>query len=1001
MNLPEFSVKYPITIIMLMLGIILLGTISLDRLGTDLLPEIYSPKIVVELNSGERSPQEMEERFAKSLEGELITVSKVKRIQSISSIGRVQLIAEFAWGTDMDFALLDVQKKVSRYSGEKEVDQLFVSKYDPQAMPIMTLALRSKDQTDLDELRRLANTMVKLNLERLDGVAKAQIYGGDYKDVIVEVDNYLLEAYNLTLQNIIESIRSANIDAAGGTIVENEKSYIIKGKGKFNSLEDAEQVVIGYATRELKGEKSQNPDFAVQKIPIALMDVAKVTFTKSRPQNVVKLNGIPCVGLSVYKEAQDNTVKVVEQIHEELEHLRRDLPNTEFVIINDQAQFINQAIGEVKQTALIGIMLAIFILYVFLRNFGPTIIVSLAIPMSIIATFNFMYFNKLTFNIMTLGGLALGAGMLVDNAIIVIENIFRHQELGQSKQLAAVKGTSEVAIAITASTITTIVVFLPIIYVKGVAAELFKDQAWIVAFSLLASLVVAFLLIPMLAARLLKAPPGKEIPGGLRIRSSFYHSIQRYAMRHKLLVIAVTLLFLISSIFLLPIIGSEFVPKADQGQFDLQIQLPSGTSIEQTARIADEITNIIKTTAANDVQHIFQTSGNLEKQSLFGGYQESGSHISLLSVILTPSGKRQTGTAQLIQRIEPHLKQIPDLKFSFRLQNTALQQTIGTQEAPITVEVKGEDLHRIRTVCEEIQETFNSVPNLFNVKTSFEEGRPEINIELDRILAASFGLNIKSVSSSIKNHLSEQEVTDFYYQGDDRDIIIRQPQFDKSRIGKVTAGIVKGATFSKVMQNVQQKLNSIVPPENIQIQIAGEERERQESFGGLKFALILAIILVYMVLASLFESFLHPFTIMLTVPLAGIGVVLAFFIVQEPLSVMAYIGIIMLAGIAVNDSIVLVDYMNTLRKSGLSRGDAIIQAGQDRLRPILMTSATTILALFPLSLGWGEGAKLRAPMAIAVIGGLVASTILTLVVIPVIYDLIDRLRIREKAGKVS
>ncbi|MCG8604839.1 efflux RND transporter permease subunit, partial [bacterium] len=491
MNLPKFSVRYPVTVAMLMLAIGILGVISFGRLGTDLLPSIYNPRIVVELQSGERSPQDMEQRFARDLEGALGTISNVVEVRSVCSIGRIIATATFSWGTDMDFALLDVQKKVASFESDPEISNLTVARYDPQEEPVMIYAISAAEQSglDSDELRRLAETGVKRSLERLDGVARTRVYGGIKREVRVELEEYLLEAYGLKAMDVTAKIKQSNANAAGGRIIQQDKAYIIKGIGKFSSVQEVAATVIGYkessnglVDSSRVGARQAGGQYTPDKVPIFLSDVATVSYAPEERTDIVLLNGQESVGLYIYKESKDNTVRVASQINTEIDRMRHELAGVDFNLIYSQAEFIQNAVGEVKTTAVIGIILAVLVLFAFLRNFGATVIVSLAIPISVLATFTLMFFQNLTLNIMTLGGLALGAGMLVDNAIVVIENIFRRRQLGEEAKDAAVNGASEVGVAILASTITTIIVFLPIVYVRGVAAELFKEQAWVVAF---------------------------------------------------------------------------------------------------------------------------------------------------------------------------------------------------------------------------------------------------------------------------------------------------------------------------------------------------------------------------------------------------------------------------------------------------------------------------------------------------------------------------------------
>ncbi len=1036
MNLPKFSVRFPVTVTMLMLATAILGYISFERLGTDLLPSIYNPRIVVEIQSGERSPQDMEQRFARRLEGALGTVSKVVDVQSVCSIGRLLVTATFSWGTDMDFALLDVQKQVASFESDPEVDRLNVARYDPQEESIMIYALSSEKQGDreLDELRRIAENVVKRNLERLDGVARVQIYGGLKREVRVELNEYLLTAYDLTPTDISNKIVQANANASGGKLVQQEKAYLIKGMGKFTNVDEVAATVVGYkqsangsnSDTTLAGIQQSGRIYAPDKVPILLSDVARVSYAPEERTDVVRLNGHESIGLYIYKESKDNTIRVARQVQEEIERMQSEFTGLTFSLIYSQAAFIGGAIGEVKTTAVIGIILAVLVLYVFLRNFGATLIVSLAIPISILATFTLMYFQNLTLNVMTLGGLALGAGMLVDNAIVVIENIFRRRQLGEKAGEAAVKGSTEVGIAIVASTLTTIIVFLPIVFVQGIAAELFKEQAWVVAFSLLSSLLVAFLLIPTLSARLFAKKHLSFEQKSLRLK--FYDEVLNWAMNHRPAVVILAVLMFGLSVVLLPIVGSEFVPRSSENQVQIELDLPPGTPLEKTALVIASVEERTRQALDKKIAQIFSTVNVQSSQNVFFSGLQKSEHRAEITLNLL-AGNESLTPSEAINTLRPHLS-LPGIMTTFHIRESSLQQTIGTGKAPIAIELRGNDLQTLQESTERLAEALQQLNGLHTVETSFQKGLPEVNLQIDRLLAANFGLDVQQIGQIVQQRLAGQVVSDFYSEGNERDIRVVFPRMtytelenltirtsggvllrlrdiaklipaegpreiqrhNQSRVAHVTAQLQKDMKLSQAIESVESVLNNFPLPSGYQLSYTGEEASRQESFSQLKFALILSVILVYMVLASLFESLLHPFTIMLTLPLAGVGVVFAFLLVGEPLSVMAYIGIIMLAGIAANDSIVLVDYINRLRAAGKARRQAILQAGRDRLRPILMTSATTILALLPLTIGLGEGARLRAPMAIAVIGGLVASTILTLVVIPVVYELIDGIK---------
>lgn len=1032
------AIHRPVTVAMILIGVTLLGVISLNRLGTDLLPAIYNPRIVVDLRSGERSPQEMEERFARQLEGELRSVSRVVDVRTICSLGRIQLTITFVWGADMDFALLDVQKKVARYESRADVDQVTIARFDPQAEPILIYAVSNVGTQNLDELRRLSESVIQLNLERLDGVARAQVYGGQTREVRVELDPYLLAAYNLTASDVTNAIRQANADAPGGTLEYDNTAYTIKGIGRYANLADIGATIVGYKSGasgdSLQAGVQQNSAvYTPEKAPIYLTEVARVFQIPEERSNLVRLNGKACVGIYVYKEAEDNTVRVGKQVEETLARMKAELPSVTFTQIYSQGAFISGAVNEVQNTALFGIVLAVLVLYVFLRNVGATLIVSLAIPLSILATFTLMYFSGMTLNIMTLGGLALGAGMLVDNAIVVIENIFRRRQTGEDGEQASARGTSEVAAAIIASTLTTVVVFLPIVYIEGVAAELFKEQAWVVAFALLSSLLMAFLFIPAAATRLLA---GKTFTIKERYPFLWYDRFLRQAIQHPLLVTGTAVLLLIAAAALTPGIGSDFVPRSVENQLQVALVLAPGTPLDYTESVIESVEDRITQLLGEGARQQFSTANVMTTQGLLQDQAATAEQEAIITLTFGMLAGRQMTPQEAIDRLRPRLNDLPGVSIDYRVRETSLQQTIGTDQAPIAVEIRGTDQERLQTLALQVKDILERMPSLHTVVTSVQNTRPEINLTIDRVLAASFGIDIQQLAQQIRQRLEGDVATDFFSDGDSRNVRVAFPRArlddlndlpiktgngavlrlrdiaelkpgagprliqrsNQSRIETVTAQLIEGASLSQTTDQLLRALDAVPLPTGYQFRMGGAEASRRESFGQLRFALLLSILLVYMVMASLFESLRHPFTILLTLPLAGIGVVFAFWLTGTSFNVMALIGVVMLGGIAVNNAIILVDYINRLRANGLARREAVLQAAHNRLRPILMTTLTTILALLPLTFGIGEGAQLRAPMALAVVGGLISSTLLTLVVIPVVYELLDG---RNKSGAPS
>lgn len=1020
-KLTLFSVNYPVTILMAVLGVILLGYISFDKLGMDLFPDLRSPRIFVEIKSGERPPEEMEKLFVENIEALAIRQSDVIQVSSLTKVGSSQITVEYAWNKDMDEAFLDLQKALTSFGQNQEIDELIITQHDPNTAPVMLIAVTHNEITDMNEVRKVAENYIRNELVRLEGVAQVELSGQEESEVLIETNLYRLESQNITLDELSNRIQSFNRSVSGGRISEMGLQYIVKGVGLLNNADDFANLIVGYkaTTAAEAGQAGQN--FA----PVFLRDVADISFTNKRPDNIVHLNGQRCIGLAVYKETRFNTVRAVEQIEGALQQINRALPGYQLTTVANQGKFISEAIYEVEETALIGILLAVFILFVFLRRAGTTLIVSLAIPISIIATFNLMYFNDLTINIMTLGGLALGAGMLVDNAIVVIENIYRNHENGMSVKDAAVQGTAQVGGAITASTLTTIVVFLPIVYLHGASGELFKDQAWTVAFSLVSSLLVAIFVIPMMYHRFYrnKKAPVKRLVEQTNLYGRFLGSILRF----KWMVILVGFLLAGITFLLIPSIGSEFMPQTQTREFNIKVKLPEGTRLERTESTVRNLEEVLFEYLGDNLDKMYAHVGPSLGFSTSRNAVFEGENTAEIRVILKPESTLSSDA--VIATIDRLTGEVEHLEVTFSKEESALQSILGTDEAPVVVEVKGTQLDEIEALAMEVKSRMLTIPGLYNISTSIEDGAPEVEVVVDRVRAGLYNLDVNTVVSQLQDQLQGKNAGRFERGGEMQDITIKLPDTplsdfenmtvssgnqlfriseiadvrygvspreiyrrDQSRIGKITAQMEPGMALQHVAAEIRAGVADIPMQPDYSINVTGDEEKRQESMESLGFALILSIILVYMVMASQFESLIHPFTILLTIPFAAVGSILTFFLLGRTLNIMALIGIIMLVGIAVNDSIILIDRINQLIREGMDRTSAIIQAGQQRIRPIIMTSLTTILALLPLTIGMGESAALRSPMALAVIGGLVTSTLLTLVVIPCVYDVLDRVR---------
>lgn len=1026
-RIARFSVDYPITVLMLVLGIVLLGVISFGKLGTDLFPDLNNPKIYIELKAGERPPEELEKLFVEQIESISMRQKDVVQVSSVCEVGMATITVEYSWNKDMDEAFLDIQKDLNTFSQNSSIEELSITQYDPNADPVMVIAMKHATITNMDELRKIAENYIRNELVRLDGIADVRLTGSEESEVVIQTNRYLLDAYGITTDAIASQIASYNRNVSGGSIVDMGVQYTIRGVSVLTDLEDLRNIIVGFkqAGAETGTSATQASSIAAtSRVPVFLSDIATVVMSNKDPENIVTINGERAIGLSVYKEPKFNTVNAVSNLYTGLESLRKALPGYDFTIVQDQGEYIDKSIGEVKNTAIIGVLLAVFVLVIFLKRIGTTLVVVVAIPISIIATFNLMYFNGLSINIMTLGGLALGAGMLVDNAIVVLENIFRVKEEGKTFREAAIEGTGQVGAAITASTITTIVVFLPIVYLHGASGAMFKDQAWTVAFSLLSSLFVAMLLIPMLVAHLFrdKASSTQKVVKSVRI--TWYSRVLEKILDRKGAVILLAAILLAATAFVLPRIGSEFMPKAESPEFTMELRLSEGSTLDLTKKTVANVESVLHSLLGESIKMIYSQAGGSTGSSLSSANTARSENQATIKVFLTTKLAFQTEEA--IRVTEEYFRDLPELNITFKRDETAVQTTLGTDESPFVAEVRGKDFSEIERIIKEASVLLSKDEYIFNITTSLDEGTPEVDIIIDRFKAAYYNLTVAGIVGQIGSYLSGSEAGSFEKEGEMKDISIKLNDVslseleniiitagsvkfplstvarivtstsprqvtrrNQSRTGYIYAMVKSGKPFDHIVKDAETALTEIVIPTDYKIEITGEELKRKESMANLTFALILSIILVYMVLASQFESLIHPFTILLTIPLAGIGTVWTFFLIGKSFNMMAYIGIIMLAGIAVNNSIILVDRINQLREGGMKRRLAIIEAGSQRIRPILMTSITTILALLPLTIGIGESASLRSPMAIAVIGGLVTSTILCLVVIPCVYWALD------------
>jgi hydrophobic/amphiphilic exporter-1 (mainly G- bacteria), HAE1 family len=1085
MSIPSLSVRRPVAVAMLFLAVILLGIISFLRLPIDLLPDVSYPRLVVFTSYPEVAPAEVERLITERVEAQAAAVPGVERVTSVSREGVSMVTLRFAWGTDMDFAMLNVRERLDniRESLPRTASRPRILRVDPESEPIMVVAVAGGP--DLWATKEASESVFRRRLEQLDGVAEASVTGGLDREIQVEVDPRLLESYGITLEQVTQALALANVSAPGGTILRGRYRYPLRTLGEFQTVEEIGDVVVGRqaAPAGARGgdARSANPRM------IRLRDIGRVVDGYAERESIARYNGHESVGILVFKEAGANTVQVAERVHEVLAQLRVEYPAFHLDVASSQAGFIADSISNVVQALVFGGILAFLVLFLFLRDPRYPVAIALAIPISVVGTFALMDAAGVSLNIMSLGGLALGVGMLVDNSIVVLENIFRHrEELGEDPLTSAGKGAEEVQRAITASTLTTISVFGPIVYVEGVAGELFASLSLAVAFSLLASLVVALTLLPSLAARfggqgaLLMADSRPEEPaetrgfwkkadrgaewlflapfrlvglvlsvvrqllgywagavGGFLARvfkpllrafdarfeafARRYHTALEWSLVHRARVMGLAGAALLGVVLLGSTLDRDLLPRVDQGAFDVRMELPEGTSLMATLEAANQVEGVLL--ADEGVEAVFSRIGK-DVRSFSETEAPAGINTAQFQVRL----RHGASTQEVLERVRPLERSLPQGVLTFETGGaTALGQILGGVDADIAVRVRGEDMDRTFPLAESIRDRLGQLPQLANVRLGTERGQPELQMEILRDVAARYGVEPRAIAETVERAMRGARATEFVDFDRKIGVMVRFPDSlryaretlqslvvqgvplremvrvrealapaeirreDQGRVVTVYADVASGGLDGAITV-VQRSLRDVPQERGIRLEVGGENEEMRRSFRDLSFAFGLALLLVFMILAAQFESFVHPFTILMAVPLALVGAVLALFMTGEGVNTMSLIGVVILVGIVVNDSIIKVDFINQARAKGMALRDAILEAGRVRLRPIIMTTVTTVLGLTPMAMGIGRGADLRAPLAIAVIGGLIMATLLTLIVVPVVYSLAEDLK---------
>lgn len=1061
MRLVDKATERPVTVLMFFIAVALFGAVSLSRLDVNLLPDLSYPTLTVRTELTGAAPQEIESLLSKPIEEAVGIIKNVRQVRSVSRSGQSDVVIEFLWGTDMNLASVDVREKLDIVTLPLEAKRPLLLRFDPSGEPVMRLALRERageseaapalGEDALKSLRRLAEDELKDDLESVQGVAAVKVSGGLEDEIQVLVDQRKLAQLGLSVGDVAARLRAENVNLSGGRLEEGTRRYLVRTVNEFDSVRAMANAVIAAGDAR----------------PVYLRDIAEVRRGYKERKAITRVDGVEAVELAVYKEGDANTVQVARGVVDRLERVRETLPaDLELIAAHDQSAFISASIRQVTNAALLGGLLAVLVLYAFLRDARATFIIALSIPVSVIGTFALMHLSDLSLNIMSLGGIALAIGLLVDNSIVVLENIVRKREQGRSVLEAAREGTGEVATAVIAATLTTVAVFFPMVFVHGIAGQLFRDQALTVTYALLFSLILAIVLIPMLAAAggrrgfgeaYEEAPAGRftravaafgrggakllhGIGAALRLAlaplvwlvqrfngaaARAYAVLLRRSLRHRLAVIGLAAAAFALTMLLVPRLGTELIPQLAQNEFSVSLRLPPGAPLDATDRAVQAAWRAAA--AQPGVESTYSVAGTGNR--LDASPVDAGENTGELHVVLAPGSDRET-EARAIAGIRERLAGIAGLQYDFGRPELLALST------PLEVAVTGYELDRLAAAAERIARVLERSPRYTDLRTTVEGGNPEIQIAFDQDRAASLGLAVRDLADSVVRNVRGEVATRYSWRDTRIDVLVRSVdnrratleditglvinpaserpvslddvatieladgpaeirRIDQQRVALVSANLAHG-DLGTATAEVKELIAAMPMPPGIAAEVRGQSEEMQASLASMQFTLLLAVFLVYLVMASQFESLIHPLVILFTIPLALVGAVLALYLSGSTLNVVAFIGIIMLAGIVVNNAIVLIDLVNQLRRAGAAVDEAILEAGAARLRPILMTTLTTALGLAPMAIGVGEGAEVRAPMAIAVIGGLLSSTLLTLVVIPVVYSLIERRRDRRR-----
>lgn len=1019
MKITEISIKRTVGTILVVIAVIILGIISIPDIPVSFWPEFVAPTLIVVSPYPGVAPAEIEEQIAKPLEESLSTIDGVDEIETTCMEGVCQVTVRFDWGIDFDEAKLKVQEHSNRARARFPREAL-----EPQVLqvqdflpPGIEFGFYSKTRS-LNDIRDFVDNKLKNRFLRLKNVALVEITGGFEEQFLVEVNPDKLYAHQLTLQQISSVLASENMDLPAGKLSSSRNNYFVRTVGKFREVEDIENIIVA----------------APNGNPVYLKDIAAISFTNKERSTITRLNGDEVIGMALREKSGGNTVAMCDEAKAELAFIKNDIPpDIQVEVIRDQSLFIKTAIGNVVRNATIGAVLAGIIIFLFLGNLRNTIIIALSIPISIIATFVFIKQFGLSINTISLGGLALGVGMIVDSSVVVIENIFRYfqQNHGSNRYETVVNATAEVGTAVSSSTLTSIVVFLPMAFLSGLVATLLGELALTVVFALSISVIVALTIVPLLSFKLMKTQKNASVFSKIttgwqrlfdRLLSGYIPTL-RFALRFRITTILLAGFLLVASFMLIaPRLNVEMLPAINQGEFIIDLNLPEGTRIEYTDQITKRIEKELK--SHNEVAQIYSQVG------IHSVKRELKSNAATITVNLKK--EFEPVIHQFMEKTRQHWQKIPGTKVAVRQTDV----TEGMKRQPIDVRVVGNDQKTLTQLGKQIRDVIKKTPGVVNLNTSFQEGLPNFSIRMNRTKAADLGVSGSQVAGTVRMALLGATATKLSSYGKEYDIKIaadssriqsindlldlplttmkgrvipvravadvmleQSPsqikRFDQQRVVEIK-GDVAGQPQRQVKAAIEKKMASLNLPPDYLITYGGQSRAIAASFRSLGIALIIAIFLVYVVMGSQFNSYIHPFTIAFTIPLASIGVLLGLFVFGASFSMNAFLGAIMLVGIVVNNGILLLDYINQLRAKGMEKTEAIVKGGATRLRPVLITSLTTVFGMLPIALGLGEGAESLQPLGAVVVGGLTTSTFLTLIVIPCVYSLLDKLTLKKQ-----